>query len=85
MIGVAIHAGLISFFNNKRILALQARLGKSAAEHQDLRMKMWKLSRYVSPQIWRTIFSGREVKLETLRLETLQLLGLGLEQKILQQ
>jgi class 3 adenylate cyclase len=67
MIGVAIHAGLISFFNNKRILALQARLGKSAAEHQDLRMKMWKLSRYVSPQIWRTIFSGREVKLETNR------------------
>lgn len=30
-------------------------------------MKMWKLSRYVSPQIWRTIFSGREVKLETNR------------------
>ncbi|HQQ62409.1 MAG TPA: adenylate/guanylate cyclase domain-containing protein [Pseudomonadales bacterium] len=67
MIGAVIYSGLISYFTNKRITDLKNRLMKSATEHQDLRMKMWKLSRYVSPQIWRTIFSGREVKLETNR------------------
>lgn len=67
MIGAIIYSGLVSFFTNKRLAELNARLAKSAAEHQELRMKMWKLSRYVSPQIWRTIFSGREVKLETNR------------------
>lgn len=67
MIGVSIYFGLVSFFMYQRMVDLEQRVSKSTQEHQDLRMKMWKLSRYVSPQIWRTIFSGREVKLETSR------------------
>ncbi len=48
-------------------MSLEDRVGKASSEYKDLRMKMWKLSRYVSPQIWRTIFAGREVRLETSR------------------
>jgi class 3 adenylate cyclase len=67
MIGVSIYFGLVSFFMHQRRVDLEKRVQKSSEEHQDLRMKTWKLSRYVSPQIWRTIFSGREVRLETSR------------------
>ena len=67
MIGVSIYFGLFSFFLHQRMRNLQEQVEKSTQDHQELRMKMWKLSRYVSPQIWRTIFSGREVKLETSR------------------
>lgn len=67
MIGVSIYFGLLSFFMYRRMIDLQQKVSKATEDHQDLRMKMWKLSRYVSPQIWRTIFSGREVKLETSR------------------
>lgn len=67
MIGVSIYFGLFSFFFYQRRVSLEDRVGKASSEYKDLRMKMWKLSRYVSPQIWRTIFAGREVRLETSR------------------
>lgn len=67
LIGVSIYFGLVSFFMYRRMVDLQQKVSKSTVDHQDLRMKMWKLSRYVSPQIWSTIFSGRDVKLETSR------------------
>ena len=67
IIGVSIYFGLLSFLMFQRMEDLKGRVGKVTEDHKDLRMKMWKLSRYVSPQIWRTIFSGRDVKLETSR------------------
>lgn len=67
MIGVSIYFGLFSFFMYGRRVNLELQVNKASTEYQDLRMKMWKLSRYVSPQIWRTIFAGREVRLETSR------------------
>lgn len=67
IIGVSIYFGLLSFFVYRRVEDLMGRVDKSSAEFAEMRMKMWKLSRYVSPQIWRTIFSGSDVKLETNR------------------
>jgi adenylate cyclase len=67
LIGVSIYFGLLSFYMHQRTADLKERVSKSTLDHQDMRMKMWKLSRYVSPQIWRTIFSGSDVKLETSR------------------
>lgn len=67
MIGVSIYFGLLSFFMYRRTKDLTARVDKATDEHQAMRMKLWKLSRYVSPQIWRSVYSGSEVKLETNR------------------
>lgn len=67
LIGVSIYFGLLSFFMYRRTNDLRSRVEKSSYEYQDMRMKMWKLSRYISPQIWRTVYSGSDVKLETNR------------------
>lgn len=67
MIGVSIYFGLLSFFMYRRTKDLTLRVETTTAEHQAMRMKLWKLSRYVSPQIWRSVYSGSEVKLETSR------------------
>jgi adenylate cyclase len=67
LVGVSIYFGLLSYFMHRRTLNLEVRVRKSIQDHNELRRKMWKLSRYVSPQIWSTIFSGRDVKLETSR------------------
>ncbi len=67
VIGISIYFGLFSFFMHRRTTDLRLRIEQTANDNQAMRMKLWKLSRYVSPQIWRSVYSGSEVKLETNR------------------
>lgn len=67
LIGVSLYFGMLSFFMNRHMNALDQQVITREQEFSDLRMKTWKLSRYVSPQIWHTVFAGQEVKLETHR------------------
>lgn len=67
VIGVSLYLGLLSFFIFQRTKGLEQQIEQREQAFADLRMKTWKLSRYVSPQIWHTVFAGQEVKLETHR------------------
>lgn len=67
VIGVTIYFGLLSFLTFRRTTDLKQQIVQTADDNQSMRMKLWKLSRYVSPQIWRSVYSGSEVKLETNR------------------
>ncbi len=67
VIGISFYFVVYSFlvYNNTRENRENA--DKLREEQHELKMKTWKLSRYVSPQIWQTIFSGQDSKLNTKR------------------
>lgn len=67
LIGVSSYFCIYSFFIYNQLRLIKKESRKVAEEQKALRMKTWKLSRYVSPQVWQTIFSGKDVKLETKR------------------
>lgn len=67
-VGVAIHLAVTGFYSHKQAKQL-------ASLHKDMKLQQLqtremahKVSKYISPQIWESIFSGqKEVKLETQR------------------
>ncbi|MCB1617009.1 MAG: adenylate cyclase [Pseudomonadales bacterium] len=67
LIGVSSYFCIYSFYIYKQLGMIKRESLKVAEDQKALRMKTWKLSRYVSPQVWQTIFSGQDVKLETKR------------------
>jgi len=67
LIGISFYFVIYSFFIYKQIYNVRIQAHSLHAEQQALKMKTWKVSRYVSPQVWKTIFSGHDSKLETKR------------------
>jgi len=67
LIGISFYFIYYSLTIYNRILEVRAQAIALHNEQQDLRMKTWNLSRYVSPQVWKVIFSGNAIKLETKR------------------
>ena len=67
LIGISVYFIIYSFYIYNQIQAVRLKAQSIHGEQQDLKMKMWNLSRYVSPQVWKMIFSGQTVKLETKR------------------
>ena len=65
--GICVYFVMHSFMLYNNINENREDAEKIEKEQQDLRMKTWKLSRYVSPQVWQAVFSGQDVKLETKR------------------
>ncbi|GAA6133487.1 protein CyaB [Oceaniserpentilla sp. 4NH20-0058] len=68
IISMAAHFAVTSFYTgrqNRLLSQLHEKLQNEQAKHQNLSLKV---AKYISPQIWESIFSGnREVKLETQR------------------
>lgn len=67
LIGISIYFMIYSFFIYRRMQEVDQKAHLLHLEQQDLKMKTWNLSRYVSPQVWKMIFSGQSIKLETKR------------------
>ena len=67
LIGISFYFIYYSLTIYNRIVDVRAQGVALHTEQQDLKMKLWNLSRYVSPQVWKMIFSGHAVKLETKR------------------
>lgn len=67
LIGISVYFVIYSFFIYKKIEDVRIKAASLHVEQQDLKIKAWNLSRYVSPQVWKMIFSGQSVKLETKR------------------
>lgn len=67
-IGVAIHLAVTGYYSHKQakqLATLHQELKKQQTESRNLSLKV---AKYISPQIWESIFSGKkEVKLETQR------------------
>ncbi|MGR6874059.1 adenylate/guanylate cyclase domain-containing protein [Pseudomonas sp. HK3] len=67
-LGMSIHLAVTSFYSgkqNKQLTKLHTELKAEQAKQKNLSNKV---AKYISPQIWESIFSGnREVKLETQR------------------
>lgn len=67
LIGISVYFIIYSFFIYQQIEGIRLKATSLHDEQQDLKIKAWNLSRYVSPQVWKMIFSGQSVKLETKR------------------
>jgi len=67
LIGISVYFMIYSFSIYKKIEDVRLKTNALHEEQQDLKIKAWNLSRYVSPQVWKMIFSGQSVKLETKR------------------
>ena len=67
-LGVGLHLSITAFNSYRQardLIRLKAKYQRQIKQSQDL---SYKVSRYISPQIWESIFSGRtDVKLETQR------------------
>ncbi|MCP5325765.1 MAG: adenylate cyclase [Oceanospirillaceae bacterium] len=67
-LGVGIHLAVTGYYSHKQakqLATLHHELKKQQAESRNLSLKV---AKYISPQIWESIFSGKkEVKLETQR------------------
>jgi class 3 adenylate cyclase len=67
LIGISFYFLIYSFFIYQKTNSIREKTEALEQEKQDLKMKSWNLSRYVSPQVWKMIFSGKSAKLETRR------------------
>ena len=67
LIGICVYFVIYSIFIYRQIAEVRSQSVTLHAEQQDLKLKTWNLSRHVSPQVWKMIFSGHAVKLETKR------------------
>lgn len=65
LIGISFYLIYYAYTVYMRIQEIRVQTHNLQVEQQDLKMKTWNLSRYVSPQVWKMIFSGQAVKLET--------------------
>ncbi|AJQ94974.1 adenylate/guanylate cyclase domain-containing protein [Gynuella sunshinyii] len=67
-IGVGIYVGVTAYYNHKQSRMLLAAKNQMQQRNEQYRRLSQKLSKYLSPQVWQTIFSGKkDVKLETHR------------------
>lgn len=67
-LGVGMHLAITAFNSNRQARDLMRLKRKYQGQAQRLQELSHKVSKYISPQIWESIFSGRkEVKLETQR------------------
>lgn len=67
-LAMAVHLAVTSFYSGKQTKQLQKLHGELKAEQVKQKNLSNKVAKYISPQIWESIFSGsREVKLETQR------------------
>lgn len=67
-LGVGMHLAITAFNSNRQARDLMRLKSKYQGQAQRLQELSHKVSKYISPQIWESIFSGRkEVKLETQR------------------
>lgn len=67
LIGISVYFMIYSFFIYRKIEEVRLKALSLHDDQHDLKIKAWNLSRYVSPQVWKMIFSGQSVKLETKR------------------
>lgn len=67
LIGICVYFITYSILIYRQIVEVRSQSDLLHNEQHDLKMKAWNLSRYVSPQVWKMIFSGHSVKLETKR------------------
>lgn len=67
-LGVAVHLAVTGYYSNKQARQLARLHYDLKLQQAESRQMAHKVSKYISPQIWESIFSGqKEVKLETQR------------------
>lgn len=66
--GVGIYVAVTAYYTNRQARLLTSAKTELARQSQNYRALSRKLAKYLSPQVWQTIFSGKkDVKLETQR------------------
>jgi len=65
--GVLIYFFVYALYLNQLITKLRIENQESLHQSQEIRMRAFKLSRYVSPQVWQSIITGKEIRLQTQR------------------
>jgi class 3 adenylate cyclase len=67
LIGISVYLVYHSVSIQRKAINIRREMLALKNEQQDIKVKTWNLSRYVSPQVWKLIFSGYTIKLETKR------------------
>ncbi len=65
--GVLVYFFVYAVYLNRIIQNLKADNDHLSSQSQQIRMRAYKLARYVSPQVWQSIITGKEIKLQTQR------------------
>lgn len=66
-IGVGIHLSVTAYYSHRQARDLMRIKTRFQFQEEKYRKLSRKLSKYLSPQVWESIFKGKEVKLETQR------------------
>jgi len=65
--GVLIYFFVYALYLNQLISRLRLENQEALHQSQEIRMRAFKLARYVSPQVWQSIITGKEIRLQTQR------------------
>lgn len=66
-LGVGVHVAVSAYYNHAQAKSLHVIRQEIHSQKEQYRSLSRKLSKYLSPQVWQTIFAGKEVRLETHR------------------